>query len=115
LQGAYLSDREVESLVSFLKKQASPDYEGHLMEETGVKGYPREFEDELLPRAVEVFIEAGHGSVSLLQRRLRVGYARAARLIDVMERRGIIGAYEGNKPRTVLMTMEQFQQTFKKE
>jgi len=115
LQGAYLSDREVESLVSFLKKQASPDYEGHLMGETGVKGYPRELEDELLPRAAEIFIEAGHGSVSLLQRRLRIGYARAARLIDIMEKKGIIGAYEGNKPRAVLMTLDQFQQAFKKE
>lgn len=115
LQGAYLSDREVESLVSFLKKQASPDYEGHLMGETGVAKYSRELEDELLPRAVEIFIETGHGSVSLLQRRLRVGYARAARLIDIMEKKGIIGAYEGNKPRAVLMTLDQFQQAFKKE
>ena len=115
LQGAYLSDREVEDLVSFLKKQAYPSYEQRFTGEAK-KGKDLPFpEDELLPRAAEIFIETGHASVSLLQRRLRVGYARAARLVDLMEKRGIIGAYEGSRPRAVLMTMDQFQQTFKKE
>lgn len=115
LQGAFLSDQEVESLVSFLKKQACPNYEGRLIGETNSKGNPQEFEDELLPRAVEFLIEAGHGSVSLLQRRLRIGYTRAARLIDIMERRGIVGGSEGNKPRVVLMTLDQYQETFHKQ
>ncbi|HAU30774.1 MAG: Cell division protein FtsK/SpoIIIE [Desulfotomaculum sp. 46_296] len=116
LQGAFLSDQEVESLVSFLKKQACPNYEGRLIGETNSRGNSQEFEDELLPRAVEFLIEAGHGSVSLLQRRLRIGYTRAARLIDIMERRGIVGGSEGgNKPRAVLMTLDQYQETFHRQ
>lgn len=114
LQGAYLSDREVEALVSFLKKQACPDYELRFSGETKKEAASPEPEDELLPRAVEIFIETGHASVSLLQRRLRIGYARAARLVDIMEKKGIVGVYEGSKPRAVLMTLDQYQQTFKK-
>lgn len=114
LQGAYLSDREVESLVDFLKKQACPEFDPRLLGEPKKEGAALELEDELLPRAVEIFIETGHASVSLLQRRLRIGYARAARLVDIMEKKGIVGAYEGSKPRTVLMTLDQYQQTFKK-
>ncbi|MEW6424960.1 MAG: DNA translocase FtsK [Bacillota bacterium] len=114
LQGAYLSDREVEALVSFLKKQACPSYEQRFLGEAKKEAGSPELEDELLPRAVEIFIETGHASVSLLQRRLRIGYARAARLVDIMEKKGIVGAYEGSKPRAVLMTLDQYQQTFKK-
>lgn len=114
LQGAYLSDREVEALVSFLKKQAGPDYELRFAGEAKKEAGSTVPEDELLPRAVEIFIETGHASVSLLQRRLRIGYARAARLVDIMEKKGIVGAYEGSKPRAVLMTLDQYQQTFKK-
>jgi len=69
----------------------------------------------MLPRAVEIFIETGHASISLLQRRLHIGYARAARLIDIMERRGIVGGYEGSKPRAVLMTLEQYESSFKEK
>ncbi len=114
IQGAYLSDREVEALVSFLKKQSCPSYEQRLLGDTKKETGSLETEDELLPRAVEIFIETGHASVSLLQRRLRIGYARAARLVDIMEKKGIVGAYEGSKPRAVLMTLDQYQQTFKK-
>jgi S-DNA-T family DNA segregation ATPase FtsK/SpoIIIE len=114
VQGAYLSDQEVEALVSFLKKQAGPHFEAQLVPEEGHGEQEEELEDELLPRAVEIFIETGHASISLLQRRLRVGYARAARLMDIMERKGIVGGYEGSKPRSVLITLEQFKQTFKK-
>ncbi len=114
IQGAYLSDREVEHLVLFWKKQAAPVYSEGLSG-SGAEPLPRyEPEDELLPRAVEIFIETGHASISMLQRRLHIGYARAARLLDIMEGRGIVGAFEGSKPRAVLMTMEQYEQTFKK-
>ncbi|MDI6631219.1 MAG: DNA translocase FtsK, partial [Thermoanaerobacteraceae bacterium] len=71
-----------------------------------------EEDDELLPQAVEVLLRAGHASISLLQRRLKIGYARAARLIDIMERRGIVGPFEGSKPRALLMTLEQYHATF---
>lgn len=114
IQGAYLSDREVEQLVSFWKKQAVPVYHESLTGGEAESPAAYEPEDELLPRAVEIFIETGHASISMLQRRLHIGYARAARLIDIMEKKGIVGSFEGSKPRAVLMTMEQYEQTFNK-
>ncbi len=114
VQGAFLSDREVEDLVNFLKKQGEPVYDEKILEEPPMEELPRELEDKLLPQAVYILIEAGHASISMLQRRLHIGYARAARLIDVMEQRGIVGGYEGSKPRSILMTLEQYNQVFKK-
>ena len=66
--------------------------------------------DELLPAAVEVILETGQASVSMLQRRLKLGYARAARIVDEMEERGIVGPFEGAKPRQLLITREQWEQ-----
>lgn len=114
IQGTYLADREVEILVNYLKEQAKPVYD----EEVGASEIPdsqtplREEEDELLPQAVQLFIEKGCASISLLQRRFHIGYARAARLVDIMEQRGIIGRAEGSKPRSVLMSLDQFRKTF---
>ena len=111
VQGAYLSDREVEELVKYLKTG------GAGLRRKGFKMLPPsppEVEDELLPQAVLILIETGHASISMLQRRLHIGYARAARLIDIMEKRGIVGGYEGSKPRAILMTLEQYNQVFKK-
>ncbi|MCG8401168.1 MAG: DNA translocase FtsK [Firmicutes bacterium] len=113
VQGAFLSDKEVENLVDFLKDQARPVYnEEVLQEQPGGETVETEESDELLPQAARIFIESGTASISMLQRRLHVGYSRAARLVDIMERRGIVGGFEGSKPRTVLMTMEQYQQFF---
>lgn len=114
VQGAYLSDREVEDLVNFLKKQAEPVYDDKVTVEAPSEQVSTEMEDELLAQAVQILIESGHASISMLQRRLHIGYARAARLIDIMEKRGIVGGYEGSKPRAILMTMEQYTQVFKK-
>lgn len=114
LQGAYLSDREVEALVNFLKKQSEPVYDEKVTEENSRGEETPDPEDELLPQAVKILIESGHASISMLQRRLHIGYARAARLIDIMERRGIVGGFEGSKPRAILMTLEQYFQVFKK-
>lgn len=114
LQGAYLSDREVEAVVEYLKKQGVPS-----MDEIPVEVTPYEEtfgdDDELLPQAVEILFRAGHASISLLQRRLKIGYARAARLIDIMERRGIVGPFEGSKPRAILMTFDQYRATFDRQ
>ena len=66
--------------------------------------------DELLPAAVEVVLETGQASVSMLQRRLKLGYSRAARLVDQMEERGIVGPFEGSKPRQLLITRAQWQE-----
>jgi len=71
--------------------------------------------DDLLPQAIEIALETGQASISMLQRRLRVGYARAGRLIDEMARRGIISQAEGAKPREVLMTREEYRRLFEME
>jgi len=113
VQGAYLADREVENLVAFLRRQAEPVYDEGIWREETAEQEEAVADDELLPKAVKILIESGHASISLLQRRLRIGYARAARLIDIMERRGLVGGYEGSKPRPVLITMEQYHQLFK--
>ncbi|MEW6447310.1 MAG: DNA translocase FtsK [Bacillota bacterium] len=113
LQGAYLSDREVEAVVEYLKKQGSPSHEEIPVEVPAYEELQEE-NDELFPQAVEVLLRAGHASISLLQRRLKIGYARAARLIDIMERRGIVGPFEGSKPRALLMTLEQYRATFER-
>ena len=114
VQGAFLADKEVETLVTYLKKQAEPVYDEEITSEQPEDEQAEEIEDELLPQAVKLIIESGQASASLLQRRMRIGFARAGRLIDIMERRRIIGGYEGSKPRTVLMTMEQYYQIFNK-
>lgn len=113
LQGAFLSDKEVETLVDFLKDQARPTYNEEVLKDTPAEEQWSDQEsDDLLPQAALLFIESGTASISMLQRRLHIGYSRAARLVDLMERRGIVGGFEGSKPRVVLMTMEQYQQTF---
>lgn len=110
VQGAFLSDQEVEAVVNFVRNQGQAEYVEDMVpqieEQTDTQ---EEFEDELYDQAVQIILEAKQASVSLLQRRMRVGYTRAARLIDTMEARGIVGPYEGSKPREVLMTMEQYQ------
>jgi S-DNA-T family DNA segregation ATPase FtsK/SpoIIIE len=111
VQGAFLSDKEVEAVVEFCKTQEKAVYQEDLVpevEETTDRSI--EFEDELFDQAVMIVIEGKQASVSYLQRRLRIGYTRAARLIDMMEAKAIVGPYEGSKPREVLMTADQFQQ-----
>nr|WP_256761315.1 DNA translocase FtsK [Cohnella sp. WQ 127256] len=112
VQGAFLSDGEVESVVSYCRGQAEAEYIDDLVPEIddSVSDGPEEIVDELFDQAVQIALEAKQASVSLLQRRMRIGYTRAARLIDSMEAKGIVGPYEGSKPREVLMTMEQYQQ-----
>ena len=116
LQGAYLSDQEVEGLVEYLKEQAQPVYDEQVLTAPPASegaGEADNDHDDLLAQAVKIFIESGTASISLLQRRLHIGYARAARLVDIMERRGIVGGFEGSKPRSIRMTLEQFEQTFR--
>ena len=73
-------------------------------------GSGEEEEDEMLPKAIEVVVETGQASVSMLQRRLKLGYSRAARLVDQMEERGIVGPFEGSKPRQVLITRDEWRE-----
>lgn len=110
VQGAFLSDQEVESLVTYARGQAEAEYKEDLVPEVEEESTEAaEVVDELYDQAVQIILEAKQASVSLLQRRMRIGYTRAARLIDQMEARSIVGPYEGSKPREVLISMDQFQ------
>ncbi len=124
VQGCYLSDKEVENVVTFIKNQEQTVYDDNVMKEidrqaanTGSKKKDTSSSsddgekgpaDEMLPKAIEAVIEAQSASTTLLQRKLKLGYARAARIVDELEERGIIGPYEGAKPRKVLISKQQW-------
>ncbi|MEK5443073.1 DNA translocase FtsK [Fredinandcohnia sp. FSL W7-1320] len=103
VQGAFLSDDEVEEVVNFVIAQQKAQYQEEMIPTDTVET-TEEVDDELYDDAVQLVIEMQTASVSMLQRRFRVGYTRAARLIDAMEARGVVGPYEGSKPRAVLVT-----------
>ena len=124
VQGCFVSDAEVEAVTSFVKENFNTDYDQSVMEEIERKAVqagngkatvsdpePSQDEldgDEMLPAAVDVILETGQASVSMLQRRLKLGYARAARIVDEMEEKGIVGPFQGSKPRSILITKEQW-------
>ena len=128
VQGCFVTDAEVEAVASFVKEHFASTYDQSVMddierkaEQTGTKGAPATASDpdpsadelahdEMLPEAVEVILETKQASVSLLQRRLKLGYARAARIVDEMEELGIVGPFVGAKPRQILITKEQWEQ-----
>ena len=107
LQGAFVSDKEVEAVVEFVKGNSQARYDEDITEkinsETEVEQDMGDC-DELLPKAIEIAVSLGNISTSMVQRRLGVGYARAGRIIDQMEHRGIISGADGSKPRNVLIT-----------
>lgn len=119
VQGAWVSDDEVNDIVSYIKVRHETTYDSDVIEHLAnaamsdaEKDDARDEYDDLLPQAVEMVIEAGQASTSMIQRRLRVGYARAGRLIDEMEKRGIVGQADGAKPRSVLISREQYKLLF---
>lgn len=105
LQGAFVSDKEIKRVVDFLKGEEVPDYNYEITEKhkTGTILDSSSDEDPLLQDAMEVILQANKASTSLLQRRLKIGYSRAARIIDLLEEQGIVGPAEGSKPREVLV------------
>lgn len=112
VQGAFISEKDISRIMEYTKQQGSPLYQETLLfnaEEDEV--FPveekKEEGDPLLPEVVELIAQTGHASISLVQRRFRVGYTRAGRLIDELERFGVVGQHEGSKPRKVLMNKEQ--------
>ena len=109
LQGAYISDAEIEVLVKHLKdtSEMPEEVEAPLFEEMSSPSQTARFEDELLEESVKLVLETGQASVSLLQRKFRIGYTRAARLVDMMEEMQIVSAANGSKPREVIMTSDQ--------
>ena len=126
VQGCFITDNEVQDVVTFIKDSSEAEYSDSVMAEIDKKAAESgksgsgssgstaaETEssdgDEMLPAAVDVILETGQASVSMLQRRLKLGYARAARIMDEMEERGLVGPFEGSKPRQLLITREQWQ------
>ena len=121
VQGAFVSDDEVEKIVSFIKSNGEATYSEDILEsiensnktDKEIAGENADGEDDTDPflmDAIDIVIETGQASTSFIQRRFKVGYARAGRIIDQMEERGIISGYQGSKPRQVLMTMERWQE-----
>ncbi|UIN51792.1 FtsK/SpoIIIE family DNA translocase [Bacillus safensis] len=108
VQGAFLSDEEVEHVVDHVITQQKAQYQEEMIPSEETHDQLAAVEDDLYDEAVELIIGMQTASVSMLQRRFRIGYTRAARLIDAMEERGVVGPYEGSKPREVLLSKEQY-------
>lgn len=119
VQGVFVSDDEVENLVMEIKTKGVPKYNEEVVSQMTAseeEAQEKEIqEDELVPEAALLFIENGQASISLLQRRFRIGYNRAARIIDQMEVRGLIGGYEGSKPRQILINHDDYEEIFNKK
>ena len=129
VQGAFVTDEEREAVINFIKEGTSANYDAEILRQIetaaadkdkpdnndSVEDEPSEVNplagyDELLPQAVDVILDTKQASVSMLQRRLKLGYSRAARLVDQMEELGIVGPFEGSKPRQILVTREKWQE-----
>lgn len=115
IQGCFVSIKEINEVTNFLRKQQKEDYDESVMDEIEKQAVAEksmqdsdEPQDELLPQAIEIVVDMGEASATLLQRRLRLGYARAGRLVDTMERMGIVGPHEGSKPRKVLISRQEW-------
>lgn len=119
IQGCFVSDSEIESVVGYIKKSQEADYSESIAEEIEKNAVEDKSKgddsdtmgddmDPMMPDAIKCIVDCGQASTSLLQRRLRLGYARAGRLIDQMEQMGIVGPHEGSKPRQVLITYQQW-------
>lgn len=109
-QGNYVKDEEIQRVIKFIKDQQKPVYDENILNQQKAGGGPEgtDEKDEYFDEAVKLVIETNQASVSILQRRMRLGYTRAARLIDMMEQAGIVGPYVGSKPRDILVDREQW-------
>lgn len=116
IQGVFVTDPEIDRVVINIKKQGEPDYNDAVMAiknaEAEAQSASEGSTDELLGDASRLFVENGQASISMLQRHFRIGYTRAARMIDEMEALGIVGPYEGSKPRQVRMTLHEWESSF---
>jgi S-DNA-T family DNA segregation ATPase FtsK/SpoIIIE len=110
IQGTLVSDKEIERVVTFIKSQSTPVYDETILKEQQKSTRSFGEKDELYDEAVRVIMESNQASVSILQRRMRLGYTRAARIIDTMEQEGLVGSFEGSKPRKILVDREAWLQ-----
>lgn len=109
-QGTYLEDSELKNVINFLTERAKPEFHPELMQLRNQAASADGPRDELFDQAVEVVLQTKRGSVSLLQRRLTIGYSRASRLIEEMAAAGIVGEYKGSQAREVLITPDEWQE-----
>ena len=122
VQGCFISSDEIEAVIAHIKQTSTAEYNEEILEHIerqaeqvdgkggGASGDPGEDEDELIEEAIDVIMDCHQASTSMLQRRLKLGYSRAARIIDQIEERGIIGPFEGSKPRQILITKDEWQE-----
>ena len=122
VQGCFISSDEIESVIAHIKQTSTAEYNEEILEHIerqaeqmdskggGSSGDPGEDEDEMIEEAIDVIMDCRQASTSMLQRRLKLGYSRAARIIDQIEERGIIGPFEGSKPRQILISKEEWQE-----
>src|ERR1041385_4081093 len=109
-QAAFVDDKEIKNVCKFLKEIAEPEFHPELMQLGAAQGLAEgEEKDPLYNQAVDIMIESGRGSVSLVQRRLNIGYSRASRLIDQMRRTGIVGAYKGSQASEVAISKDEWE------
>ena len=112
IQGAFVTEKDIGSVCKYLREKGKPEYDESILERqqkltaTGFSTNGSDIDDELYDEAKETVITSGKASASLLQRRLRIGYARAARLLDFLEERGVVGPADGAKPREILISSE---------
>lgn len=114
IQGALVHEKEVEEIVSFIVKQGQPLYVNELPEVEETAASVDDADNDLFREAAKMVIDLGHASTSFLQRRFRIGYSHAARIMDIMEEKGIVGPADGAKPRGILMSQEQFNRFYGK-
>lgn len=119
-QGAFVTEKEIKNIVSYLREYGqSPEYEQEVLEFKNNKNLfietEEEEEDELFNEAISIINNNKQASISILQRKLRIGYTRAARLIDLMEERGIVGPYDGRNPRKILLSEDEYLNNFEKQ
>lgn len=115
VQGALVTEKEIEAVIQHWKAQGEPKYQERFLNIPDKKEPVTQEDDELLWDAVRIVVDYGQASASLLQRRLKVGYTRAARLVDLMEAKGMIGPYEGSKPREVYINARQLEEIKKRQ
>jgi S-DNA-T family DNA segregation ATPase FtsK/SpoIIIE len=108
IQGTLVNDKEIERVVNFIKEQCEPVYDEEILKEQPRRGLETAEKDELYEEAVRVIMESNQASVSILQRRMRLGYTRSARIIDMMEQEGLVGPFEGSRPRKILVDREDW-------
>jgi S-DNA-T family DNA segregation ATPase FtsK/SpoIIIE len=109
LQGAFVTEEEANAVVSYLKTQGQPIYDDAVLGRADPMGTESEDYDELFEPAVRLIVTTGHASTSMLQRKFKIGYTRAARLVDMMEQRGIVSELDGSKPRTIMVSEEEIE------